>query len=209
LNGHSSGGWSSLWLQTTYPDFFGGTWSTSPDPVTFRDFQRVDLYAPDANLFRDGNGKPRPIARRGTIPVLFTERFSTMEDVIGDGGQLHSFEAVFSPLDPNGRPRPFYDRRTGAIDPKVAESWRSYDIESYLRQHSRTVGATLDGKLHVYTGEVDTFYLEGAVAKLKDTVKDLDLDASIEVFPGKDHGTILDTKLAERLDAEMHAAVEE
>jgi pimeloyl-ACP methyl ester carboxylesterase len=42
LNGHSSGGWSSLWLQVTYPDFFGGTWSTSPDPVDFRDvFERA------------------------------------------------------------------------------------------------------------------------------------------------------------------------
>ncbi|RYG96227.1 MAG: hypothetical protein EON58_12535, partial [Alphaproteobacteria bacterium] len=30
LNGHSSGGWTSLWLQVAYPDTFGGTWSTAP-----------------------------------------------------------------------------------------------------------------------------------------------------------------------------------
>src|SRR6266568_6234599 len=60
LTGHSSGGWSSLWLQTTYPDFFGGTWSTAPDPVDFRDFQRVDLYKPGANVFTDADGNPRP-----------------------------------------------------------------------------------------------------------------------------------------------------
>lgn len=209
LNGHSSGGWSSLWLQTTYPDFFGGTWSTSPDPVDFRDFQRVDLYAPDQNLFHDGDGKPRPIARRGTIPVLFTERFSRMEDVIGDGGQLHSFEAVFSPLDPNGRPRPLYDRQTGAIDHEVAEAWRAYDIASNFRQRCRTIGTALRGKVHVYTGEIDTFYLEGAVAKLKEQAEELKVDAAIEILPGKDHGNILDTKLAERLDAEMHEAVKE
>ena len=34
LNGHSSGGWSSLWLQVAYPDFFGGTWSRAPTPWT-------------------------------------------------------------------------------------------------------------------------------------------------------------------------------
>ena len=106
LNGHSSGGWSSLWLQVTYPDEFGGVWLTSPDPVDFRDFQKIDLYAPGENMFRDPDGRRRPIARRGTCAVLFYDSFSRMEDVIGDGGQLHSFEAVFSPLGPDGRPRP-------------------------------------------------------------------------------------------------------
>ena len=209
LNGHSSGGWSSLWLQTNYPDFFGGTWSTSPDPVDFRDFQMVDLDAPGINLFQDVDGKPRPIARRGTIPMLFTERFSRMEDVIGDGGQLHSFEAVFSPLDSKGRPRPLYDRQTGAIDHDVAEAWRAYDITVIFRQRCRTIGTVLGNKLHIYTGEIDTFYLEGAVAKLKQEAEALKIDAAIEVLPGKDHGNILDTKLAERLDAEMHAALKE
>ena len=31
LTGHSSGGWSTLWLQITYPGVFGATWSTSPE----------------------------------------------------------------------------------------------------------------------------------------------------------------------------------
>jgi len=39
VTGHSSGGWSSLWLQVTYPGVFGGVWSTTPDPVDFRDYQ--------------------------------------------------------------------------------------------------------------------------------------------------------------------------
>jgi S-formylglutathione hydrolase FrmB len=132
-----------------------------------------------------------------------------MEDVIGDGGQLHSFEAVFSPLDPNGRPRPLYNRQTGAVDPEVAEAWQAYDITIGLRRRAPVIGASLRGKVHVYTGEIDTFYLEGAVAKLKEAVNDLGIDPSIEIFPGKDHGNILDTKLAERLDAEMHEAVKD
>ncbi len=104
LNGHSSGGWSSLWLQVTYPDFFGGTWSTSPDPVDFRDFQRINIYAAGENMFRDRAGKRRPIARMGAMPALYYDRFCRMDDVIGWGGQLGSFEAVFSPLDQNGQP---------------------------------------------------------------------------------------------------------
>ena len=71
LNGHSSGGWSSLWLQVTYPDFFGGTWSTSPDPVDFRDFQRINIYASGENMFRDRDGKRRPIARIGSHARTF------------------------------------------------------------------------------------------------------------------------------------------
>ena len=74
LNGHSSGGWSSLWLQVTYPDFFGGTWSTSPDPVTFADFQQVDLYSAAENVFRDRKGERRPIARRARNRSCFTTR---------------------------------------------------------------------------------------------------------------------------------------
>ena len=97
LNGHSSGGWSSLWLQVAFPDFFGGTWSTSPDPVDFRDFQRINIYASGENMFRDRDGKRRPIARIGSMPALFYDRFCKMDDVIGWGGQLGSFEAVFSP----------------------------------------------------------------------------------------------------------------
>ncbi len=148
----------------TYPDTFGGVWSTSPDPVDFRDFQRIDLYAPGENLFRDRDGNRRPIARRGDRPVLFFDDFSRMEDVIGDGGQLRSFEAVFSPLGADGRPRRLWDRADGAIDPEVARAWEAYDIRLVLERNWPTLGPKLAGKLHVVTGDLDTFYLEGAVA---------------------------------------------
>ena len=208
LNGHSSGGWSSLWLQVAYPDYFGGTWSTSPDPVTFNDFQRIDLYAPGENTFVDRAGNRRPLARMGGKEVLFVEDFARMEDVIGDGGQLHSFEAVFSPLDSAGRPRPYYDRKTGAVDTEVANAWEKYDILRVLRKNWDTLGPKLGGKLHVYTGEVDTFYLEGAVKLLKEAMAKIGSDAVIEIFPGKDHSNLMDAAMAERLDREMKAATE-
>src|SRR5207245_1821593 len=86
VTGHSSGGWSSLWLQITYPDFFGGVWATAPDPVDFRDFSRIDLPWPEDNFFTDPGGKQRPIARRGQKPVVFVKPYSDMEALIGHGG---------------------------------------------------------------------------------------------------------------------------
>ncbi len=207
LNGHSSGGWSSLWLQVTYPDFFGGTWSTSPDPVDFRDFQRINIYAAGENMFRDRDGKRRPIARIGAMPALFYDRFCRMDDVIGWGGQLGSFEAVFSPLDHDGHPRKLWDRSTGAIDPEVAKAWEAYDIRLVLERNWPVLGPKLKGKLHVIMGDMDTFYLEGAVKLLKESLTELGSDAVVEIVPDRDHGTLLDTQLAERLDREMHAAV--
>lgn len=207
VNGHSSGGWSSLWLQVTYPDVFGGTWSTSPDPVDFRDFQRIDIYAKGENMFRDREGKPRPIARMGALPAIYYDRFSKMEEVMGPGGQLGSFEAVFSPLDKEGKPGRLWDRATGAIDSEVARAWEPYDIRLVLERNWDTLGPKLKGKLHVITGGMDTFYLEGAVQLLKDSLAKRGSDAVIEIIPGRDHGSILDAKLAQRIDDEMKAAV--
>lgn len=62
VSGHSSGGWSSLWLQVAYPDFFGGCWSSAPDPVDFRFFQTLDIYA-DRNGHWAPDGQPRGLAR--------------------------------------------------------------------------------------------------------------------------------------------------
>jgi hypothetical protein len=207
LNGHSSGGWSSLWLQVTYPSVFGGTWSTSPDPVDFRDFQKINLYASGENMFRDREGERRPIARRGVTPFLFYDRFSKMDDMVGWGGQLGSFEAVFSPVGGDGQPRKLWDRATGAIDPEVAKAWEAYDIRLVLERNWPTLGPKLKGKLHVITGSLDTFYLEGAAQLLKESLSKLGSDAVVEIIPNRDHGSVLDVKLAERLDREMRAAV--
>jgi hypothetical protein len=206
VTGHSSGGWSSLWLQVTYPDTFGGVWSTAPDPVDFRDFQRINLYVPGTNMFTDGAGQPRPLARRGDRPVLYYQPFSDMEEVMGHGGQLGSFEAVFSPRGQDGRPVQLWDRRTGAINPDVAKAWEKYDIRLTLERQWSTLGPKLQGKLHVYMGELDTFYLEGATRLLKESLAKLGSDAKVELFPGKDHGTLLDRSLRERMAQEMAAA---
>jgi S-formylglutathione hydrolase FrmB len=208
VNGHSSGGWSSLWLQVTYPETFGGVWSTSPDPVDFRDFQMINLYAGGENVFRDHDGKRRPIARMGQRAILFYDNFSKMEDVIGEGGQLHSFEAVFSPRGPDGQPRPLWDRATGAVDAEVAKAWEAYDIRLVLERNWKALGPKLAGKIRVVIGDLDTFYLEGAVKLLKQSLQKLESDALVEIVPNRDHRTVMDFALAARFDREMNAAVE-
>jgi hypothetical protein len=206
VTGHSSGGWSSLWLQVTYPEVFGGCWSTSPDPVDFRDFQKVNIYDPGANLFTDTGGNPRPLSRPVGGKRLGFKSFSDMERVMGRGGQLGSFEAVFSPRGPDGKPRELWDRDTGAIDPKVAKAWQKYDIRLVLERNWKTLGPKLAGKLHVWMGEEDTFLLEGATKLLKKSLAGLGSDAQVELFPGKTH-SLVDGRLRQRMKAEMANAV--
>lgn len=189
LNGHSSGGWSSLWLQVAYPDFFGGTWSTSPDPVDFSAFQTIDIYDSSQNFYVMPDGTPRPISRgRGSRGGLTCRGFCDMEAVVGRGGQMYSFCAVFGPRGEDGKPVTLWDWQSGALNPKVAEYWKRYDIRLILERDWATLGPKLKGKLHLWCGDKDDFYLDGAFLKLRDTLKQLGSDAYVEVVPGAGHG---------------------
>lgn len=203
LTGHSSGGWSTLWLQTTYPESFGGTWSTAPDAVDFTDFQRVNLYHPNANLFRDETGGRRPLGRDGQTILLWSDRFCDMEHALGYGGQMQSFEAVFSPRGADGLPLQLWDRRTGAINQTVSETWKRYDIRLRLLLNWPQVGPQLAGKLHVFMGADDTFYLDGATRRLKATLTELGSDAVVEILPGKNHFNLFADGLSARIRKEM------
>lgn len=204
LTGHSSGGWSSLWLQVTYPDMFGGTWSTSPDPVDFRAFQTINIYDDD-NAFVDPAGGRRPVARRNGEPALFMREFVAMERPVR-GEQMGSFDAVFSPRAPNGQPEPLYDLQTGKVNRAVADAWKSYDIGLILRENWNTLGPKLAGRIHVYMGNEDTFYLDAAVRLLKKDLADLGSDAVVELVPG-DHGSMMTPDLQERIALEMAAQI--
>lgn len=185
--GISSGGWSSLWLQVAYPDLFDGVWSHCPDPVDFRDFQQIDLYAPGANMYKDEKGERRPLARaRGDVTIWYDD-FIRQETVLGPGGQIHSFEAVFSPREA-GKPRPLFDRATGDVDAATAKAWEPFDISLKLTRQWPTLKDALAGKLHIYAGGVDTFYLEGAVRRLQETLKNLGSDAEVTIVEGMPHG---------------------
>ena len=189
LNGHSSGGWASLHLQIDYPQFFGGTWSTSPDPVDFHSFLGVNLYAPHSNLFRDASGQRRSMMRDSGKSVFTIEEFSRLEDIFGSvGGQMASFEWVFSPRGADGLPLRMYDRATGDVDSRVIQYWHDhYDLVADLERRWPKDGPALVGKIHVYVGTADTFYLDGPVHLLDAALEKLGAQANIHYVPGRTH----------------------
>lgn len=199
LGGHSSGGWSSLWLQTQYPKFFGGVWSTSPDPVDFRDWQGTNLYEAGANIFTGADGRRLPLAVANGRPVLWYDEFSKMDDVLERGGQLRSFEAVFSPRGADGLPVRCWNRETGDVDPAIVEHWKKYDISKHLEINWKELKEDLAGKLHIYTGSQDTFLLTKAVRLLKQRLADLGSDAHVEIIEGRNHFDMFSSGLNDRI----------
>lgn len=187
VTGISSGGWASLWLLTDRPDAFRACFSHVPDPVDFHDFQQIDLYAQKANMYRDETGAQRPIARRGTTPILYYQDFVAREDTLGPGGQIHSFEAVFGPPDQNGNATPMFNRTTGDVYPNVIEHWKRYDIREVIEQNWHTHHAEWKGNFYVWAGEIDNFFLEGAVERLAKTFEKLEANATAKVIEALPH----------------------
>jgi S-formylglutathione hydrolase FrmB len=205
LTGHSSGGWSALWLQVTQPDFFGGVWATSPDPVDFRNWLGPNLARlPPDNFYFKADGGPRWLMRIGSRDVVKNQEFAQWEAVLGDyGGQLASFEAAFSPRGNDGRPMRLFNRDTGAIDPLVEQAWEKYDLSRKLKDHWTELAPKLKGKLHLTVGSSDTIRIEEPVALLRDRLQNLGSDAKFSFLEGHDHFNVYDHGLAEKMAVEM------
>jgi enterochelin esterase-like enzyme len=174
--GGSTGGWESLAWQVFYPDMFNGTWTFCPDPVDFRYFQMVNIYQ-DRNAFYPNSPwktEPvRPWQRAVDDQVLMTVKdASHLEEVLGtrgrSGDQMDIFMATYGPVGNDGYPKLLYDKWTGVIDPAVAAHWKNYDLSAILQRDWKTLGPKLQGKLHLYVGEMDTYYLEEAAFLLKE-----------------------------------------
>ncbi|MGC1451435.1 MAG: alpha/beta hydrolase-fold protein [Candidatus Sulfotelmatobacter sp.] len=174
--GGSTGGWESLASQVFYPDFYNGAWVFCPDVVDFRAYMTMNLYD-DKNAFWIESPYarvPRPSVRQSDGLILSTmEQMNRYELVQGthsrSGEQLDTWQAVFSTVGEDGYPKPIFNKRTGEIDHDVAKYWKEhYDLSAIMQRDWRTLGPKLAGKLHVYVGEADTFYLDRAVHLLKD-----------------------------------------
>ncbi len=175
LSGGSTGGWESLALQIFHPDFFGGTWSYCPDPVTFTDVEGINTYE-DVNAFykqHEWRRVPTANTREITGEIRLTSRqrnhFELVNGTKGRSGeQLDIWSAVFGPIGDDGYFEPLFDKRTGKINSAVAEYWRdNYDLLHYLRQNWAEVGQKLVDKLHIYTGTMDNFYLNNSTRDLE------------------------------------------
>lgn len=202
LTGGSTGGWESLALQVLHPKFFNGTWSLYPDPVDFRRYQMSDVYEDD-NAFEVPSGDwaklIRPLSRTGEGQVTLTMReMSQLEAVLGSnnrsGQQIAAWDAAYGPVGKDGYPRPIWDRLTGKIDHEVALYMRDngYDLRYNLEKNWSKIGPDLVGKIHVYCGDMDNYYLNLAVYQLEDFLKVADNPKAEAVFeygrPMKPHG---------------------
>jgi hypothetical protein len=214
LTGHSSGGWSTLWLQIRYPDYFGGTWATSPDPVDFRSFTGFNATPGSKdNVYRLPDGTLRNLVLMNGREMITMKDFVRHEEVQGEyGGQIASFEWVFSPRDRDGRPMRLFNRVTGNLNPDVLRAWQNYDIRFILDQNWTALEPKLRGKIHVFCGANDTFHLNEATAMLCGFFKSKGSDAVCELIPGRDHFNLYEScpsyprGLAARIDREMAQA---
>jgi len=189
LNGHSSGGWATLQLEVNYPKVFGGTWSTSPDPSDFHDFTGPDLYAAHANVYRKADGTPWPIFRDHGKVIATFEQFAHLEEVIGPyGGQMTSFDWVFSPKSATGAPEPMFDHVTGNVNPAVLQYWHDhYDLAHIVESTWAERGADLKGRIHLFVGSADTFYLDGPAHKFEAVLAKLGAEPHFTYVPDRTH----------------------
>jgi len=212
LNGHSSGGWATLQLQISYPKIFGGTWSTSPDPSDFHDFTGPDLYAPNANMYRKPDGSPWPLIRMDGKVVATIQQYARLEQALGPfGGQLASFEWVFSPKSNSGAPVQMFNRATGDVDPTVVAYWHDqYDLAHIVEANWPQLKPDLKGRIHLIVGTADTFYLDGAAHKFEAVLTRLGADPHFTYLPGRTHFDLYvvgqdHTALFDQISAEMYA----
>jgi hypothetical protein len=173
LDGGSTGGWVALALQVFYPEFFNGAWAFCPDSVDFRSFQLVNIYE-DKNAYINAYDFERPASRLVSGEVRYTMRHECqLENVLGrgdswtlSGGQWGAWNATYGPRGADGRPVPLWHPITGAIAHKVATYWKGYDLRVLLEENWTELGPKLQGKLHIWVGEADDFFLNNAVHKL-------------------------------------------
>jgi hypothetical protein len=177
--GGSTGGWESLAVQIFYPDHYNGAFAACPDPIDFHAFTNIDLYKDKNAFYQEGAHKreEQPAMRDYLGHTFITTReINGYELALGDHGrsgeQFDIWEAVYGPVGEDGYPKPVFDKVTGEIDSKVADYWREhYDLEAILERNWATLGPKLAGKIHIYVGYEDTYFLNDAVYRMEDFLK--------------------------------------
>jgi hypothetical protein len=179
LYGGSTGGWESLAVQVFYPDEYNGCFAACPDPIDFRAYGLVNIYKDKNAYYYEAQWRKikRPENRNYLGEIRETlEETNHRELVLGTNGRSGSqwdiWQAVFGPVGKNGYPKPIWDKLTGEIDPTVAQYWRkNYDLSYILKRDWKKLGPKLKGKIHIYCGDMDNFYLNNAVYLIEEFLK--------------------------------------
>ncbi len=179
MYGGSTGGWEVLAAQTFYPDEYNGCYCACPDPIDFRAYTTVNLYDDKNAYYQEGPFRKtlRPGQRNylGHVSAMVQD-INHRELVLGtksrSGQQFDIWEAVYSPVGEDGYPKPIFDKKTGEIDKEVANYWKeNYDLAYILKRDWAKLGPKLQGKIHIYCGDMDNYYLNNAVYLTEDFLK--------------------------------------
>jgi hypothetical protein len=178
--GGSTGGWEALAVQVFYPDHYNGAFAACPDPIDFHEYMNIDLYN-DRNAFylQGAHKRVAQPAMRDYLghTLITTEDNNAYELALGDHGrsgeQFDIWQAVYGPVGEDGYPQPIFDKKTGQIDHGVAQYWQQhYDLEAKLEREWAANGPKLAGKIHIYVGSDDTYFLNNAVYRMEDFLKE-------------------------------------
>ncbi len=176
LYGGSTGGWEALAVQVKYPEEYNGCFAACPDPIDFRAYCLTDIYKDENAYYYKSDFKQLEVpAHRDYLGQLqgTVKGNNHMELVLGDksrsGQQWDIWEATYSPQGADGYPQRIWDKMTGDIDHGVAEYWKeNYDLRYILERDWDKLGDKLKGKIHIYCGDMDNYYLNNAVYLMED-----------------------------------------
>ena len=174
LAGASTGGWVVLGLQIFYPDFFDGAWAYSPDPVDFEHYGLINIYS-DESAFINRFGYLQPESRtiygepKGSMKAAILDEnvISRTNTYVISGEQFGAYNAVFGPKGKDGLPSMLIDPITGKIDHQIATQWEKFDLKKVLQKNWSTLGPKLQGKIWIWTGDMDMLYSNVATRFLK------------------------------------------
>jgi hypothetical protein len=182
MYGGSTGGWEVLAAQVFYPDEYNGCYAACPDPIDFRHYTSFNIYEDKNAYYREGPF--RKVLRPGHRNYLghlntMVKDMNHRELAIGtnsrSGDQWDIWEAVYSPVGKNGYPERIFDKYTGEINKQVAAYWKeNYDLVHIIQRDWPKIGNKLAGKIHIYVGDMDNYYLNNAVYTAEDMIKKLD-----------------------------------
>lgn len=181
MYGGSTGGWEALAAQVFYPDEYNGSYAACPDPIDFHHYMTVDLYNDKNAYYREGpfRSTMRPGHRNylGHVDAMVRD-MNHRELALGSksrsGDQWDIWEAVYSPVGSDGYPVRIFDKKTGDINKRIVEHWReNYDLTHIIQRDWPKIGEKLKGKIHLYVGDMDNYYLNNAVYNAEDMLKQL------------------------------------
>ncbi|HEY6565615.1 MAG TPA: hypothetical protein VIY86_14095 [Pirellulaceae bacterium] len=192
MYGGSTGGWEALAAQVFYPDEYNGCYAACPDPIDFRAYTVINIYEDENAYYQEGPfGRVlRPGMRNNLGHISSTlESLNRMELALGthsrSGQQWDIWQAVYSPVGSDGYPKPIWDKLKGTIDREVAEYWREhYDLVHIMQRDWKSLGPKLHGKIHLYCGDMDNYYLNNAVYLAEDFLRSAEPPFSGEVDYG-------------------------